>query len=547
MPLIGIPDLSGGLVNLAEALAPTNHDIRFHFVDEQHTVTLGDVCKRGQAVAVWAGGPGEAVATVLSNTSSCAAVLIGAIQCGVELISVPPPPRGADFDWYSHFVRDSCIQRGVNRLIVDDDYIPLLPEIGGVSYFSYNDVLATSGYRDTDPTMFRLVQYTSGSTSDPRGVVLDQSQILANIQSILDRIQPEPGDAPCSWLPLSHDMGLIGMFLSSIVGATTHTNGADIAILTPEGFLRNPGAWLRVCSEYGSTITAAPNFGFDMALRRQSSGAVDLAALRICITGAEPVHAATLEKFAEVFAPSGFSSKAHCPAYGLAEATLAVTMNSPHEQWSGIVMDPDDLMEGRVTPNPAGVCVVGAGRALEGVELSVESSDGGIGEILIRGPSVLKTYSDGTPATDIDGWFRTCDLGFLESGQLFVVGRKDDVLFAAGRNIFAVDVERHVGQLPGIRAGKVIALTTGGDSFTILVEAEDDAADLGGDYSQLVSAVQKRVTSRTGISPRAVGVVGRGRLPMTASGKTRRPLAEASLDDETLELLKGSIGFDSLP
>jgi acyl-CoA synthetase (AMP-forming)/AMP-acid ligase II len=428
--------------------------------------------------------------------------------------------------------------------VIDAAYLPLLPELNGITYASYDEVLTHRGDGDADPTSFRLVQYTSGSTSDPRGVVLDQSQILANIRSIIERLQPAPGDSACSWLPLSHDMGLIGMLLSAIVGANTHTNGGDYALMTPEGFLRNPGRWLQVCSEYQSTITAAPNFGFEMALRRQINGPLDLSALRVCITGAEPVNAASLQRFADTFVPMGFANKAHCPAYGLAEATLAVAMSDPDDLWSGLPVDPDELLEGKVKIDPEGMSVVGAGYALENMEVKIDALSEEIGEIVIRGASVLRAYSDGSLATDGDGWFRTSDLGFFRDEELYVVGRRDDVLFAAGRKVFAVDVERHVGELPGVRVGRVVALTTPADGITVLVEADEVAADPSGSFSQLAEAVRQRVTSRTGVAPRAVGVVKRGHLPMTASGKNRRRETQASLGHERLEILRGSIGFD---
>jgi acyl-CoA synthetase (AMP-forming)/AMP-acid ligase II len=207
-------------------------------------------------------------------------------------------------------------------------------------------------------------------------------------------------------------------------------------------------------------------------------------------------------------------------------------------------VDPDELLEGKVKIDPEGMSVVGAGYALENMEVKIDALSEEIGEIVIRGASVLRAYSDGSLATDGDGWFRTSDLGFFRDEELYVVGRRDDVLFAAGRKVFAVDVERHVGELPGVRVGRVVALTTPADGITVLVEADEVAADPSGSFSQLAEAVRQRVTSRTGVAPRAVGVVKRGHLPMTASGKNRRRETQASLGHERLEILRGSIGFD---
>jgi fatty-acyl-CoA synthase len=528
-------------MTLAALLAPTQHEVRLHFLDEGITPTLSDLWKFGESVSRWIGGPKEPLAAVLSNTSSCVAFLLGVIQCGAELSSIPAPPRGADFDWYASFVAEACRQRGASRLVVDDAYLPLLPELPGISYSSFGQVLNARGRGPTNPASFQLIQFTSGSTADPRGVVLGQDRISANVDSILTSLELEPGDGTCSWLPLSHDMGLIGMLLSAISGCSHRTQGGDVVILTPEQFLRDPGCWLAACSEFRSTITAVPNFGFEMALRRKPPVGLDLSALRVCITGAEPINAETLDRFSDAFHQAGYLDTSHCPAYGLAEATLAVTMTRPKEPWSSIDLNRDRLAAHKVQEEAGGLSFVSAGTPLEGMAFEIDGPPGEVGRISIRGSSVLDAYSDGSIAIDGDGWFHTSDLGFTKDGQLFVVGRQDDVLFVGGIKVFALDIERHVGLLAGVRPGRVIALTSATAGLTVLAEAVDDS---GGDYGALVSEIRHCVVSRTGTSPRAIGIVPKGSLPMTASGKIRRRVAQESFDDHSLELRAGSTGIE---
>jgi len=278
-----------------------------------------------------------------------------------------------------------------------------------------------------------------------------------------------------------------------------------------------------------------------MALRRIPSPGLNLGALRVCVTGAEPVNAGTLCRFSEAFGGAGYSDTSHCPAYGLAEATLAVTMTRPKEPWRSLELDRDLLAAQTVKEEAGGLSFVSAGRALKGMEVEIDGPSGEVGRISIRGPSVLGAYTDGSMAVDSDGWFHTSDLGFTRDGQLFVVGRQDDVLFVGGRKVFALDIERHVGLLAGVRPGRVIALTSTTAGLTVLAEATDDSV---GDHGALVSEIRHCVVSRTGISPRAIGIVPKGSLPMTASGKIRRRVAQDSFDSHRLELRSGSAGIE---
>jgi acyl-CoA synthetase (AMP-forming)/AMP-acid ligase II len=529
---------------LADLIAPGCRDSLLHFIDEDEVFTLGEMWRRGESIAAWnAAHGGPPVAAVLSNSSSCVATVIGAIRAGITFVSLPAPPRGADPMLYARFVADACNQVGATTVAVDSKYLALLPPLPHISFTSFEAMLDCGRDGQTRPSDFALVQFTSGSTASPKGVVLGQRKLVANVEAILDWLRPAPGDGVCTWLPLSHDMGLIGMLLSSLAGSGPQwTNGHDIVILTPEGFVQNPQNWLAACSEYRSTVTTAPSFGFELAVKRRGSGSLDLDRLRVCITGAEPVGAAGLRRFAKAFADSGFSSSAFCPAYGLAEASLAVTITEPEAHWSSVTLDPDALAEQEVVSRSGGVELVGCGSPLSGMEVLVDTHGSAVGEILVRGPSVLDRYSTGEPGTNSEGWLRTADLGFFKEGELHVVGRKDDMLIVAGRNIFAGDLETHVADLPGVRPGRSLVAQNQRGDLVVLAEPEADVITDRSSCSCLADSIRRRVSSRCGVAPRVVAILPRGRLPMTASGKRQRISAIRALEEGRLEVLDGSIG-----
>ena len=533
-------------VTLADLISPSAQDAVLHFVDEGSSSTLGDLWKRGESVAQWNYVQGGVpVAMVLSNTSACVAVVIGAIRAGITLVSLPAPPRGVDPAWYTSFVRSACRQTGASTLAVDARYLPLLPLLDDIAYVSYEDIAGVGNHGPSSAAEFSLVQFTSGSTANPKGVVLGQDKLVENIQAILDRLKPEPGDGACTWLPISHDMGLIGMLLVSLAASGPNwANRVDVVMMTPEGFLRNPERWLLACSEYGSTITSSPNFGFELAARRRGSAPLDLSALRVCITGAEPIRSVGLRRFADTFDDSGFSSEAFCPAYGLAEASLAVTIMPPEKHWSSVTLDPVALAQQEVDFSSDGIEVVGCGPTLTGTEVSIDSTNSGIGEILVRGPSTLDCYSNGDAGTDAEGWLRTSDLGFCHDGLLHVVGRSDDVLFVAGRNIYALDVEEQVAGIPGIRLGRVVVAENGEGELVVVAEPEVNAVGDRASCSQLADTIRRKVRSRIGVAPRTVAIVPRGHLPMTSSGKTQRAVAMTALEKGSLDVMDGSIGHE---
>lgn len=513
---------------LVDLLTPGTRDVRLHFPDEGVDLTLGEVWRRGTAVGRWlARRPSRVAAAMLTNSAGCATVLVGGIVHGLHLVSLPPPWPGVDTGAYGRFVAACCRQAGAEVLLVDRAYLRLLPPLPGIAVASYEDVLAWRGGRPGERAPFVLTQFTSGSTTEPKGVVLDEGAIACNVQAILEWLRPGRGEGACSWLPLSHDMGLIGMFLAALAGGGPDwANGNEVVLLTPETFRRDPRCWLQACAAFRSAVTAVPNFALEMTLRRRVDD-VDLGALRTCIVGAEPIRPETLRRFEEAHRRSGFGRRVFTPAYGLAECTLAVAGVAPDERWSS-TKPPAARGDGTGGRGSGEEEIVSCGRPLPGVEVRV-AGPGPVGTLGVRAGSVARAYADGAPVAADGGWFSTGDLGWLEDGELHVIGRRDDLLQVAGRNVHAVDVERVVGRVPGIRPSRVAAVQPGADTLVVMAEIDRPGGAAERQIGRMVDQVRREVARRLGVTPDLVILVPRGRLPVTASGKPRRGAVRQAL------------------
>lgn len=372
----------------------------------------------------------------------------------------------------------------------------------------------------------RLIQFTSGSTSRPRGVVLHEEQLLANIAAIIDRVPPRPDDRLVSWLPLYHDMGLIGML---ILPAAYQL---DLFLMAPEVFAMRPSRWLECFSRRGGTVSGFPGAALEHCLRRVSPEAgMDLSRWRAALVGAEPVNARVLRAFARAFEGRGFSARALCPGFGLAEATLAATVTAPE----------DDAMVvpaagGALRPLMAGgdADLVALGRPLDGMRVEIRNPDGrpvdagGEGEIWVGGPSVARGYHDRSDETaDVfrAGWCRTGDTGRLVDGQLVFLGRGADRLSAHGRNLYAEDLEAALFGMPGVHPGSLaVVLGTSGAAgrVTVLWEVRGSRASA----EERAPAIAARLARLVGAGvPVEVLAVERGGIPRTTSGKLRRGAA----------------------
>jgi amino acid adenylation domain-containing protein len=390
------------------------------------------------------------------------------------------------------------------------------------------DVVACDGAEDLEPLGsppdigrgdVAFLQYTSGSASDPKGVIVTHDSLFDNSAAIKTLFGHDTASSGVAWLPPYHDMGLIGCILQPLYA------GFPVALMSPLHFLAQPAAWLEAVSEHRATTSGGPNFAFDLCVRKvteEQRAGLDLSSWSLAFCGAEPVRPQTLERFAEAFAPCGFRREALYPCYGLAESTLIAA-------------------GGRKGAGPAiRGGVVSCGEAIPGHRLSVrgpggtqDAADGEIGEVCLSGPSVSPGYWDSPEAsaeafaTDpADGHtLRTGDLGFLHDGALFVTGRRKDLIIVRGRNLAAEDAEYAVaGCHPMVRPGCVAAFgltEDDGEALVVLAELRRDDAD-GPVLRDVSDSVQAALAAQFGVSAGRVLLGRRGSVRKTPSGKIRR-------------------------
>ena len=385
-----------------------------------------------------------------------------------------------------------------------------------------------------------LRQLTSGSTGVPKAVEISHGNLAANTGGIRDALHIGDEDVLASWLPLSHDMGMIGFVCLPMRW------GVEAVVVTPEQFLRRPITWAELIGRYRATITSGPNFAYSVLariLQRAESDVVDLSSLRVAINGAEPINHRDIAEFAAVCARFGLRPSAPTPAYGLAEATLAVSFKPVHEQ---VLVDPvsrravTETSVAQPVPDDADdvqhvVCV---GVPVTDMEVRI-TGDGitkgprEIGTIELRGPAIAGSYLtvDGVvELTGPEGWFDTGDLGYFDrDGQLYVCGRTKDLIVLAGSNLYPHDIERAAETVEGVRKGCVIALRVDAEHEGFAVLAEAHHAEDEGVRQRISRDITARVNRHVGHAPREVRILPAGTLPKTASGKLRRGQARELL------------------
>ncbi|WP_190139757.1 beta-ketoacyl synthase N-terminal-like domain-containing protein, partial [Streptomyces longispororuber] len=409
-----------------------------------------------------------------------------------------------------------------------------------------------------------FLQYTSGSTAAPKGVMVSHGNLLHNLAAIHRRLEHDEGSAMVSWLPPYHDMGLIGGILSPLYG------GFPAHLMAPLSFVRQPLLWLRTLSDTRASTSVAPNFGFEACVRRISDeerDRLDLSHWRLALNGAEPVRADTLDRFVERFAPCGFRRRALLPCYGLAEATLMVTGVRAQEPPADGAFDAAALGAGRAVPAADGRAtrVVGCGPAVDGLDVAVVDAatrrritdEGAVGEIWIAGGSVAQGYwrrPDATRETfraRLAGeggapYLRTGDLGFLRAGQLHVVGRTKDVVVVQGRNHYPHDIELTVERAdPAVRPGCGAAFAVEVDGAEQLVVAyEIDGRGAAG-TPELLARLRTAIAEEHEVAPHAVVVLKRSTVHRTTSGKIQRQACRADFLGLGLKVVAASVARDA--
>ena len=499
---------------------------------------------------------GDLVALVLPDAEEFLTTLFGASIAGLTPASLYPPATTGDRPRYLELTASILRAAGARAVVTTRALAPSFeqarahcPELSLVLCAS--DFDAASLEPDRLPTLddIAFVQFTSGSTSSPKGVALTHANVSANIDAFLgpSAVAASADDVGVSWLPLNHDMGLVGMALGSLY------TGRTCVLLPPEVFVRRPAEWLRAITRHRGTVSFAPNFAYDLCVRRvKDLSGLDLSTWRVAGCGAEPIHPPTLAAFAEKFGPAGFRDTSFLPCYGLAEHVLAATFPPRGRRPRTDVVSADALTgAGVAVPTDgagAALALVSCGSALPGHRLQIVGDDGAalderhVGEILLAGPSVMLGYykQDALTAQTIrDGWLHTGDLGYLSGGELFVCGRAKDIIIVNGRKYHPQDLEWAVDGMGGVRRGRVVAFgaTESGQADRVVIVVEPSGtvpADV------LTGQIRREIGDLFGLYVDEVAIVRSGTVGRTTSGKVQRAATKARYE-------QGALGRDEGP
>jgi fatty-acyl-CoA synthase len=487
--------------------------------------------------------PEDRVALVAETSAEFAALFFGVVYAGAWPVPLPLPTSFGGRDSYIEQLRVQLSSCDPAMLI----YPPELGEMAGAAAkavgtqgIDWADLLARPALETSLPAAtaddIAYLQYSSGSTRFPHGVAITHRALLNNLAAHSHGMEIDGTDRCVSWLPWYHDMGLVGCFLSPVA------NQVSTDYLKTEDFARRPLAWLDMISRNpGTTLSYSPTFGYDICARRissvtKASDRFDLSRWRVAGNGADMIRPDVMQAFVDAFAEAGFKASAFLPSYGLAEATLAVTIMPPGEgirvelveetQLSGIEAGRDRPQRFRA--------IVNCGKPVRDMAVEIREEDGtplpqrAIGKVWCAGPSVMVGYFRDDAATAAcmqDGWLDTGDMGYMSDGYLYIVGRAKDMIIVNGRNHWPQDIEWAVEQLPGFKAGDIaaFAITTPGGEETpaVLVQcrSSDEAERL-----RLREEIRERVRSVTGMNC-VIELIPPRTLPRTSSGKLSRAKA----------------------
>ncbi len=502
--------------------------------------------------------PGDHVAILGPTSRQLMTIIQGCWLAGVASMVLPLPMRMGSLDAFIDSTR-ARIRHGDAKLVLIDELLAAFYErtIGDPPIELMATVLpGSSSAPDSDrleipahdPERLVILQYTSGSTSEPKGVMIPDRVLAANIDASCGAAELGEAEVMVSWLPLYHDMGLVGFL------AIPMTNGCQLVQAAPQDFLAKPGNWMQWISDWGGTATAGPNFAWVLATRALGRMRdLDLSSLTLALSGAEPVDPTAVEAFVAAAEPFGFKSTGVFPAFGMAELAIGGVFPPRHR---GMVCDSVDrvVLERDRVAKPLDVAdaeeeldvrrIPLLGRAVPGLEMKIvdpntraELSERHVGELLIRGTSVTPGYykrPDATAALFHDGWLCTGDLAYMVDAELVLCGRIKDVIIVGGRNVFPEDIERACGTLEGVRAGNVIAFGVEGykgkESVVVVAEVRTEEPVL------VREALHHRTLEVCGLPPRDVMLVKPGSLPKTSSGKLQRAKCRELYLAESLEL-----------
>ncbi len=540
------------LVHALSALSesiPTNVAYTFLADGERDEVnlTFRELDWRARSIAArlqQMGQPGDRAALVFEPGLEYIAALLGCFYAGVVAVPIYPPDP-------------MRMQRTLTRLhaVMDDAQAKFIltgrhefsrfgaAVSGGGQLLLTDEVPVEEGSDWVDPSItgqtLAFLQYTSGSTGRPKGVMLTHSNLMFNFEHI--KKFDELDGVAVSWLPMYHDMGLIGLVLQVL------QSGRRTVLMSPLSFVKHPVRWLKAISHYRAYATSGPSFAYDLCVQKISDeerDELDLSCWTLAFNGAEPVRPDTLERFAERFGPVGFRAETFYPCYGLAEATLIVSGGEKSALPIVRTYDPELLTANRVQRVPASESsreIVGCGTSVEGQEVAIvdpttlkRCTSDQVGEVWVRGPGVARgywnnaqqteeTFNAFTSDTDEGPYLRTGDLGFLDDGELFVTGRQKDLIIIRGRNHYPQDLERTVeGCCPALRRdhGVAFGAEVNGEERLVIVQGVQRPQKL--DLDQVMSDIRAALLHEHEAAPYAIVLVKGGEIPKTSSGKLQR-------------------------
>lgn len=496
---------------------------------------LASAARRTAAALIEAGvRPGDVVCVVLPTDFTCVETYFGVWAAGATVCLITPPLFQDGDDYVAHVA--AILRQARPKLTISSaglaELVGRAMQAAGLEGEPWLPRQAAAEADVQEAGELALLQFTSGSSGEPRGVMVTWDNLEANCELIARTAGFQDGHEVASWLPLYHDMGLIGCFITPI------SRQGDLWLMRPDQFIRDPARWIRCFAT--AKHTAAPPFAYAYVARRvkpEQLEGLDLSGWETALVGAEPIDPHGLEVFAQLLEPFGFSRKAFKPAYGMAETTLLVTMDNALREPLAVHPDPESLAFGqpvrildRHTLGPASVgaksgWVVGTGTPEEDVPVTIVDDDGRelpeghLGEIVVGGASACRGYyagAQGKSTRFIDGEVYTGDAGFFYDGQLFVLGRMGDSIKVRGRSVYVEDLEAKIAELTGLGKGRIVLTSVpGAGSKGVALFAETNAADWEG-------RVREFLRRRLGGDVTVTIVIGSGLIQRTSSGKPRR-------------------------